>query len=263
MSFRGEGGLVAAHTSPATLVPRPLRHVVQSDGHVPGTDRDALSDCLDDLSTLLIRELWPPGVEVTGFPDNFFLRGTRDAEHVKFRLKRRHLVIECHLLSAKRLVLLPESGLVDHPGLVEVVEAVDVSTDPLPLPLRCFKECCFLPDCGVRRFKVFPDLLRGEEEALQFPMEDRLQVFCWNLVSASLADVLWRVRGHVHLPAALAVRDASEQMSCPSRDALPRTFPLIEDRVARFKEFDGDDRLYLVMYPFVLRLQCPRLLLVF
>ncbi len=109
---------------------------------------------------------------------------------------------------------------------------VHVAANAVGLLGQGIRELFFLLDGLIGRADVAGHVFGREDEAVKLFLEDGLQVLRRNLVPAAAAGVLGRVGGDVHLLAAVAEGDARKDLDGLSARALPRTPPLIEDRVA-------------------------------
>ena len=137
-----------------------------------------------------MREVRPAAVEVPGFGKDFFLRERGDLEDIELRLRFRDLLVEGLCPRCKRVVLGAKSLLVNHPGLVEVVELVDLLGELATLAFKDGQEFGTLADRGIGAPDMGGDFLGGEEEAAQLFVEDAVEVNDGDLVAAGVADIL-------------------------------------------------------------------------
>ena len=137
-----------------------------------------------------MREVRPAAVEVPGFGKDFFLRERGDLEDIELRLRFRDLLVEGLCPRCKRVVLGAKSLLVNHPGLVEVVELVDLLGELATLAFKDGQEFGTLADRGIGALDMGGDFLGGEEEAAQLFVEDAVEVNDGDLVAAGVADIL-------------------------------------------------------------------------
>jgi hypothetical protein len=79
-------------------------------------------------------------VEVAGLFERRLLREVRNPHDIDLGLDRGDLVIELRATLGERFVLLAESGFIDHPGLVKVVELVSLLGELLGIPLEDSQE---------------------------------------------------------------------------------------------------------------------------
>ena len=112
------------------------------------------------MALFFVRKLGPPLVEVFRSQDDFFFGKLADLHHVKLGLSGRDLVVKLAESVGPRVVLRTESVLVDHPGLVEVVEFVDLSAKLLALGFEDFEKFGLRMNRDVRPFQVRADLVR-------------------------------------------------------------------------------------------------------
>jgi hypothetical protein len=70
----------------------------------------------------------------------------------------------------------------------------------------------FFANSLARSFGVRDDFLRRNQETVELGAEDLFEIVDGNFVAAGLTDVLGRVRPHVHLGPAFAVREPGEEM---------------------------------------------------
>ena len=96
-------------------------------------------------------------MQVPGFRNSSFLGQVRNFEDVDLSLGCRDLVGELIPTFGERFVFRAESGFVDHPGLVEVVELVDLLADLDLLPFEESEKLGFFLDGPVRPFEFGRD----------------------------------------------------------------------------------------------------------
>jgi hypothetical protein len=106
---------------------RSRRGVVEVDINLVLTDDDLLGNGFDDAALFFVWQLGPPLVEVSRSQDDFLFGKLADLHHIKLGLGGWDLFIKLAESVGPGVVLRAESVLVDHPGLVEVVEFVDFS----------------------------------------------------------------------------------------------------------------------------------------
>ena len=107
--------------------------VVEVDLNLVLSDDDLFGDGFDDAALFFVRKLGPTLVEVSRPKDDFLLGKLTDLHHVKVGLRCRDFIVKLAESVGPGVVLRTESVLVDHPGLVEVVEFVDLSIELLAL----------------------------------------------------------------------------------------------------------------------------------
>ena len=132
---------------------RSRRGIVEVDINLVLADDDLFGDGFDDPALLFVRELGPALVEVSCSEDDFFFGKLADLHHVKLGLSGRDLIIKLAESVGPGVVLRTESVLVDHPGLVEVVEFVDLSVELLALGFEDLEKFGLRMDRGVRPFQ--------------------------------------------------------------------------------------------------------------
>jgi len=186
------------------------------------------------------------------------MRKGADAEYINLRLKRGNRIIELRTPLRQRPVLCTKPTLVDHSGLIQVVELVRLGSQLRPLLRERRKLRVFDTDGGILLLQLLCNLLRSKEEPLEFLMEDRLKVVCGNLGTTGLADVLGTIRRHIHDLAAVAVCDSGKEMSHVLCDAPSCPFAPLHDRRAFLPEFLGNDGWNLNEHPFRFRFEYPR-----
>jgi hypothetical protein len=89
-------------------------------------------------------------VEVACLGQGGFLGQVGDSLHVDFRLGGGDPLFELVPADGEGLILLPEPSLVDHPGLVKVVELVDLDRELSVLTFEDFEEVGLLLEELVR-----------------------------------------------------------------------------------------------------------------
>src|ERR1035441_1791111 len=100
----------------------------------------------------------------------------------------------------------------------------------------------FLGQVGVGAGKMGLNLVFGNEEILQFLLENGLDVHDGDFVAAFGADIFWRAGEHIHLGSASAKEQAREEL----HGLGARGFSVLaglEDVVALFPKVFGDNRL--------------------
>ncbi|MHB8256625.1 MAG: hypothetical protein ACYDHY_14500 [Acidiferrobacterales bacterium] len=110
-------------------------------------------------------------------------------EYVEHCLEPRNLVVKLLLAFRERAVFGPKAVLIDHAGLVEVVEFVDL---PGELPVFVFKgtqEIGFFRDRGVGLLQMCRDFIVREIKVPNLFLEYGFQVTERNLVAALVAGV--------------------------------------------------------------------------
>jgi hypothetical protein len=184
-----------------------------------------------------------------------------DLEEVDLPLEAGDLFFELDSPVLDRGVPLSESSGVDLVGQVELVDLIGFGLETHCLPPQGVEKLFLGSYLLVANFERRGDLLRGEEEGFELLLKDPLQVHLGHLVPAGLADVLRRVRGHVHPAAAVAEGQAREEVDRPA--GRPRLSPplLGEESVRRVPDLLGHHRLHLGGHPLMGRLQVPALAL--
>jgi len=134
--------------------------IVEVDLHLVLADDDLLGDGLDDVALFLVRELGPALVQVPRPHDDLLLRQVADLHHVELGLRSRDLLIELPEAVGPGVILRTESVLVDHPGLVEIVELVDLAAELLALRFKNAEQFRLRMDGDVRPLQVRADLIR-------------------------------------------------------------------------------------------------------
>jgi hypothetical protein len=214
---------------------------------------------LDDRPLVFLGEVFPAGIEVAGFGDHLFGREVLDPKEVDLSLEPGNLPFELDPSFLKGGVPLAEAAWGKFARAIEAVELVGFFLQALRFFFEAEEEFALRRDLSLGLVEAGRDLLRGEEEVSQFPVEDPLQIHPGHLVPAVLADVLRRVRGYVHLPAAVTEGEPREEMHRPPGGAdfaLPHQS---DHRVCRVPDLFRDDRLHLHRDPLVRRLQDPLL----
>ncbi len=101
-------------------------------------------------------------MEVAGLFERRFLGKIGDSHNIDLGLDRRDLVIELRATLGERFVLLAESGFVDHPRLIEVVEFVDLFGEFLGISFENRKQLDLLVHCLIGLLQVGCDFLIRE-----------------------------------------------------------------------------------------------------
>ena len=138
---------------------RSRRGIVEVDLNLVLADDDLLGDGFDDPTLLFLRELGPALVEVFRSQDDFFFGKVADLHHVKLGLSGRDFIVKLAESVGPRVVLRAESVFVDHPGLIKLVEFIDLTAQFLALRFKDFEQIGFRTNCDVRPLQVRTDLV--------------------------------------------------------------------------------------------------------
>ena len=114
----------------------------------------------------------------------------RDPQHVNLGLEGGNGRIKLNAALGQSPVFRPEPGLVDHAGLVQVIELVGLGGELCSIPFKDRQKFLLLPHRHVRVRKVCGNLRIREEKLGYLRMEHGLKVIQWNAVPARLAGVL-------------------------------------------------------------------------
>jgi len=195
--------------------------------------------------------------QVLAAGQNLFLGQERDVEDIPLGLHTRQLLLNLVQPIPELLVANPEAFLVQNVRLVQLDQLVGFPSDLALLRFESRKEVFKALEPNVPRLHMLGNLGRREDERPEFRLENLLQVINRNLVAAGLADVLRRVRGHIHLGAALAEREPREQVH--NLFGLPLTLDalLVEKHIDLAPQVLGDDGLDRCQHPGTLRLELP------
>ncbi len=139
---------------------RSRRGIVEIDLNLVLADDDFFGNGFDDMALFFVRELGPPLIEVFRSEDDFFFGKMADLHHIELGLSSRDFFIKLAEAVGPGVILRAESVLVDHSGLVEIMEPVDLPVELLALGFEDPQKFGLCVNCGVRPFQVRADLIR-------------------------------------------------------------------------------------------------------
>ena len=122
----------APKAEPESIVEVDINLVLANDG--------LLGNGVDDVALLFVWEPRPAVIDVLCSQEDFFFGKLADLHHVKLGLSVRDLVIKLAESVGPRVVLYTESVFVYHPGLVEIVEFLDLSVELLAFGFEDFEK---------------------------------------------------------------------------------------------------------------------------